>query len=70
MRDRTDFEKQFIDGPALELAMMPVEVRVAKIMKMGVDAETWIAEEFPELSPDKGCRGCAILDLRHHQACR
>jgi hypothetical protein len=53
MSDRTEFQKEWIDGPALELAMLPVEVRCEKIIELGVEIEEWIAREFPNLTQDQ-----------------
>lgn len=53
MSDRTDFQKEWVDGPALELAMVPVEERCEKIIALGIEIEEWIAREFPDLSHDK-----------------
>lgn len=53
MNARTQFQTDWIDGPALELAMLPVEERCEKITQMGIEIEEWVEREFPDLSHEK-----------------
>jgi hypothetical protein len=53
MNDRSDFQKEWIDGPALELALVPIEERGEKIVAMFAEIETWIGEEFPDLTREQ-----------------
>ena len=53
MSERTQFEKEWIDGPALELALVPMAERGDKIVAMFAEIETWIGEEFPDLTREQ-----------------
>jgi len=53
MNTRTQFEKDWIDGPALELSMVPIDQRGETVIGMIGDIKTWIAAEFPDLTPEQ-----------------
>lgn len=46
---RTELERDMIDGPALELAMLPEAERAEKIVAMHREIVLWVREEFPEI---------------------
>jgi hypothetical protein len=61
MQERTEMERDLVDGPALQLAMCPIAQRAEKFIEMGPDIEAWIRREWPDLAEEKVIRAARSL---------